>query len=56
MENASDAVKKDIFKEIAELTLSRKSAVVPPDPRVVPDPRTIPVLRVVLVPRIVPDP
>jgi len=30
MENASDVVKKDIFKGIAELTLLKKSAVVPP--------------------------
>jgi len=32
MENALDAVKKDIFKSIAELTLLKKSAVAPPDP------------------------
>ena len=30
MENASDVVKKDIFKEIAEPTLLKRSAVVPP--------------------------
>jgi len=30
MENASDVVKKDISKGITELTLSKKSAVVPP--------------------------
>jgi len=29
-ENALDVVKKDIFKGIAELTLLKKSAVVPP--------------------------
>jgi len=32
MENALDAVKKDIFKGIAELTPLKRSAVVPPDP------------------------
>jgi hypothetical protein len=32
MENASDIVKRDIFKEIAELTLLKRSAVVPPGP------------------------
>jgi hypothetical protein len=31
MENALDAVKKDIFKDTAEPTLLKKSAVVPPD-------------------------
>jgi len=30
MENILDTVKRDIFKEIAELTLLKKSAVVPP--------------------------
>jgi len=30
MENALDVVEKDISKEIAELTLLKKSAVVPP--------------------------
>jgi len=29
MENALDVVKKDIFKEIAKLTLLKKSAIVP---------------------------
>jgi len=32
MENALDVVKKDIFKSIAEPTLSKKSAVAPLDP------------------------
>jgi len=32
MENASDAVKRDIFKGIAKLTLLKRSAVVPPSP------------------------
>ena len=32
IENALDAVKKDIFKSIAELTPLKKSAVVPPNP------------------------
>jgi len=32
MENALDAVKKDIFKSITELTLLKKSAVVPLNP------------------------
>jgi len=32
VENALDVVKKDIFKSIAELTLLKKSAVVPPNP------------------------
>jgi len=32
MENTLDMVKKDIFKSIAELTLLKKSAVVPPVP------------------------
>jgi len=32
MENALDAVKKDIFKSITELTLLKKSAVAPPNP------------------------
>jgi len=32
MENTWNAVKKDIFKEIAELTLLKKSAVVSPNP------------------------
>jgi hypothetical protein len=32
MENALDIVEKDISKEIAELTLLKKSAVVPPAP------------------------
>jgi len=31
IENVLDAVKKDIFKNIAELTLLKKSAVVSPD-------------------------
>jgi len=30
MENTLDAVKKDIFKEITELILLKRSAVVPP--------------------------
>ena len=30
MENALDIVKKDIFKNIAEFTLLKRSAVVPP--------------------------
>jgi len=55
MENALDAVKKGIFKSIAKLTPSKKSAVVPPDPQVVPNPQIIPVLRVVLAPQIVLD-
>jgi len=32
IENALDAVKKDIFKSIAELTLLKRSAVVPLNP------------------------
>jgi len=32
MENISDIVKRDTFKEIAKLTLLKKSAVVPPSP------------------------
>jgi len=32
MENALDAVKKDIFKSIAELAPLKRSAVVPPVP------------------------
>jgi len=32
MENALDMVKKNIFKSIAELTLLKKSAVVPSNP------------------------
>jgi len=32
MENVLDAVKKDIFKNIAELTLLKKSTVVPFNP------------------------
>jgi len=32
MENALNAVKRDIFKEIAELTLLKRSAAVPPNP------------------------
>jgi len=32
MENALDAVKKDIFKNIAELTPLKRSAVAPPVP------------------------
>jgi len=32
MENALDAVKKDIFKSIAELTPLKRSAVAPPVP------------------------
>jgi len=32
MENALDAVKKNIFKGIAKLTLSKRSAIVPLDP------------------------
>jgi len=32
MENALDIVKKDIFKNIANLTLLKRSAVVPPTP------------------------
>jgi len=32
MENAFNAVKKDISKSIAELTLLKKSAVIPPNP------------------------
>jgi hypothetical protein len=32
MENASDIVKKAIFKEIIEFTLLRRFAVVPPSP------------------------
>jgi len=31
MENALDVVKKNIFKSITELTLLKKSAVVPPN-------------------------
>jgi len=32
MENTLDVVEKDIFKGIAELTLLKRSAVVPPGP------------------------
>jgi len=32
MENALDAVKKNIFKNIAKLTPLKRSAVVPPNP------------------------
>jgi len=32
MENALDVVKKDTFKGIAELTLLKRSAVIPPAP------------------------
>jgi hypothetical protein len=32
MENALDIVKRDIFKKIAELTLLKRSAVIPPGP------------------------
>jgi len=32
MENVLDVVKRDIFKEIAELTLLKRSTVVPPGP------------------------
>jgi len=35
MENALDAVKKDIFKSIAKLTPLKRSAVVPPIPKVI---------------------
>ena len=45
MENALDAAKKNIFKSIAELTLLKKSAVVPPDPRVVPIPQAVLILE-----------
>jgi len=38
MENASDVVEKDISKGIAELTLSKESAVVPPGFRIIPAP------------------
>jgi len=38
IENASDAVKRDISKGIIELTLLKRSAVVPPNPRIVPVP------------------
>jgi len=32
MENVLNAVKRDIFKEIAELTLLKRSVVIPPSP------------------------
>jgi hypothetical protein len=32
MENALDIVKRDIFKEIAKLTLLKRPAIVPPGP------------------------
>ena len=35
MENALDAVKKDIFKNIAKLTLLKRSAEVPPNSQIV---------------------
>jgi hypothetical protein len=31
MENALDTAKRDIFKRIVELTLLKRSAIVPPD-------------------------
>jgi hypothetical protein len=36
MENALDVVKRAIFKEIVELTLLKKFAVVRPGPRIAP--------------------